>query len=747
MRSADKILSELSSNVKKSFEDSRTILSYREWLEIALENPERNLRNSAQYVRDVFDHYGVDTLDLPQGATPRFRLFDAPWSPEGVGRVAGQEAVQQEIYRLISNFVRDGKVSRLVMLHGPNGSAKSSFVRCIQTAMEHYSRTTEGALYSYAWVFPSEKLTKGSLGFGGKASSRSVDDGFAHLDPELIDARLPCELRDHPIFFVPRDERKAFIAELKASGKLSQDFVPSRYLLDGDLSPRDRAIYDALLVAHEGRHEDVLRYVQVERFYVSAKYGRGVATVDPQDLIDAHAEQVTADRSLANLPRGVQNVTLYRLWGPLISANRGLLEYADILKRETHWLKYLLTTSEEATAALPQFKVHLDEILIASTNETYLEEFKKFQDWPSFKGRMELVAVPYLRRFSDEVRIYQTQITPTTITKPLAPHVVEVAAMWAVLTRLQKPDKGLYPPEVKPLIDRLTPVEKLRLYDKGTVPAWCTTKDARELRRAIPLLLDEGRATRHYEGHQGASAREIRTLILNAAHHPKFKSLTPLPVLDELKELVSNPSVYPFLRIQAQDGYHDVEKFIEAVRQWWLDELDREIRVSMGLIEEKKYEELFARYVMQVSTYVKKERVLDKVTGKYVSADEELMKEVESSILQPGEQREDFRKAIIGQIGAWSLEHLGQTPDYRKLFANHVNKLESDYYAERRKVISRRLVDLLKLLGDGAQELSPAELEAAQLASKNMRDRFGYPDTCTAECCAYLLKARYSNVS
>ncbi|MBI4819736.1 MAG: serine protein kinase PrkA [Deltaproteobacteria bacterium] len=742
-RSAETILSELSLSVKTAFEESRTILSYREWLEIALQNPERNFRSSAQYVKDVFDHFGVEELDLPEGPTGRFRLFDAPWSREGVGRVAGQEVVQHEIYRLISNFVRDGKISRLVLMHGPNGSAKSTFVRCIQTAMEHYSRTNEGALYSYAWVFPSEKLTKGSLGFGGTSASRA-SDGFAHIDPELIDARLPCELRDHPIFFMPRDERRKLLESLKDNGTISSDFVLSRYILDGDLSPRDRAIYDALLVAHEGRHEDVLRYVQVERFYVSAKYGRGVATVDPQDLIDAHAEQVTADRSLQNIPRSVQNVTLYRLWGPLISANRGLLEYADILKRETHWLKYLLTTSEEATAALPQFKVHLDEILIASTNETYLEEFKKFQDWPSFKGRMELVAVPYLRRFHDEIRIYETQITPTTISKPLAPHVVEVAAMWAVLSRLQKPDKNLYPPEVKPLIEKLTPVEKLRLYDKGTVPAWCTSKDARELRRAIPILLDEGRATRHYEGHQGASAREIRTLILNAAHHPKYKSLTPLPVFDELKELVANPSVYPFLRLQAQDGYHDFDKFIEVVRQWWLDQLDREVRTSMGLIEEKKYEELFGRYVLQVSYFVKKERVLDKITGKYVTADEDLMKEVESSILQKGESREDFRRAIIGQIGAWSLEHLGQTPDYRKLFANHINKLESDYFQERKKQISRNLVDVLKLLGDGASEMSPTELDNAKSTVKNMLERFGYPETCTAECCAYLLKARYT---
>ena len=740
-------LPSVSGRVKKAFQDANTILSFREWFSLLIDNPARNLRSASQYIRDVFEHYGVTTLALPQGPVKRFNLFDAPWA-DGDGRVAGQEQVQQELYRLISNFVRDGRVSRLILMHGPNGSAKSTIVRCIQSAMEAYSGTPDGAMYTYAWIFPSEKVTKGSLGFGESAASSSRPDGsYAHLKPEQIDTRLPCELREHPIFLVPRAERRALVERLGEDGRIGKDFVVSRYILEGDLSPRDRAIYDALLLAYEGNHDEVLRHVQVQRFYLSVKYRRGVATIEPQMAVDAQAQQITADRSIGNLPRTLQNVPLHQIGGPLVSANRGLLEFSDILKRPIEALKYLLTTSEEATASLPEFKIQLDELLIASTNETYLEAFKKNPDWNSFKGRIELVAAPYLRRFSDEIEIYRSQITDTTIEKPLAPHVVEAAALWAVLTRLHKPkaDRDVFGAPVKDVIRKLTPLDKLRLYDDGEVPTWCTSQQAKELKRTIAALSEESRNVADYEGSRGASAREIRTLILNAAHNPNWNTLTPPAVLDELEVLVSDPTVYDWLRDEVQDGFQDHEGFIKIVRTWWTDIVDMEARTSMGLVEETRYDALFARYVLHVSHRVKKEKVLDPITGNYIDPDDAFMREVEASILSKAEDREDFRRAIIGQIGAWSLEHPGQRPVYRELFANHIEKMEGDFYKERRKVIAKNIVTVLAYLSDEEPDLNEEDLAVAKRTAETMRTKYGYPEACTAECLGYLLKERYSD--
>lgn len=401
---AQTLLQEVHYSVKKAFEERRSILSFDQWFAQMVDQPTRHLRASSQYLKDVFDFYGTEEADLPQGKMTRFKLFNAPW-PGSYGRVAGQEAVQQEIYRLLTNFVRDGRVSRLIMLHGPNGSAKSSIIHCIQMGMEHYSHTPGGILYTYSWIFPTEKIEKGRLGFGSEDQPSIRSDTYAHLSTEQVDARLPCELRDHPIFLIPQSERLKLIEELRRTGALPNDFVISRYLLEGDLSPRDRAIYDALLMANNGDHRAVLRHIQVERFYISLKYGKSVASVEPQMHVDAEARQITADRSIANLPRALQSVPLYELAGPLISANRGLLEFSDLLKRPIETFKYLLTTSEEAMVSLPQFTVYLDEILLASSNEKQLTAFKEYADWNSFKGRIELVRVPYLLRWQDEAKI------------------------------------------------------------------------------------------------------------------------------------------------------------------------------------------------------------------------------------------------------------------------------------------------------------------------------------------------------
>ncbi|NJK31295.1 MAG: hypothetical protein HC927_02145 [Deltaproteobacteria bacterium] len=144
---------------------------------------------------------------------------------------------------------------------------------------------------------------------------------------------------------------------------------------------------------------------------------------------------------------------------------------------------------------------------------------------------------------------------------------MEVAAMWAVLTRLKRPDPMRYAEPVKSIVKRMTPIEKLRLYDAGIVPSWVAAAEAPLLVRAVKELRDEHRSEMLYEGHLGASAREMRTIILNAAHHPRYRCLTPLPVFDELRELVRDRTLYDFLKQEPRDGYYDNEAFVVMVRR------------------------------------------------------------------------------------------------------------------------------------------------------------------------------------
>src|SRR5207302_2634410 len=132
------------------------------------------------------------------------KLFDCEFSEEAGGRdrLIGQEEVQGRVYRAIANFVREGRVNKLILLHGPNGSAKSTFVSCIARALEYYSTLDEGALYRLNWIFPTQQLQKGGIGFSG-SGIESAGSTFAYLDDSLIDARIGDELHDNPALLIP----------------------------------------------------------------------------------------------------------------------------------------------------------------------------------------------------------------------------------------------------------------------------------------------------------------------------------------------------------------------------------------------------------------------------------------------------------------------------------------------------------------------------------------------------------------
>ena len=155
-------------------------MAFSEYLALAFAQPQRQLRSSTQYIVDCFDHYGSETVKYPWGEVRHFKLFDAPWA-NGEDRLFGQEHVQNTVYRVLRSFQQDGRPNKLILLHGPNGSAKSTFIRCLGRGLEHYSTLDEGALYRFSWIFPAQKASKGGIGFGGVAGQQNLKtiDSFA----------------------------------------------------------------------------------------------------------------------------------------------------------------------------------------------------------------------------------------------------------------------------------------------------------------------------------------------------------------------------------------------------------------------------------------------------------------------------------------------------------------------------------------------------------------------------------------
>ncbi|MCS6914228.1 MAG: serine protein kinase PrkA [Myxococcales bacterium] len=755
----DPFLVSVGEEIREAYTRNRRVMSFGQFFELVKRHPERHTRGAAQYLRDVFDYYGTTEVQTPRGPQTRFLLFDCPFDG-GKDRLIGQEEVQGRVYRILSNFVRDGRVSKLILLHGPNGSAKSTFVSCLMRAMEHYSTLEEGALYRFNWIFPSQKLTRGGIGFGGGPSGpATTEDSYAHLDDDQIDVKLADETHDHPLLLLPLARRRQLLDELARNSR--QPLIFPDYLYHGDLSPRNKQIFEALLQSYRGDFLRVLRHVQVERMYFSRRYRWGVVTVEPQMSVDASAQQITVDRSLTALPQALQALTMLSFHGELVDGNRGLIEYADLLKRPLEAYKYLLGTVEYGRVTVGGQLLYLDAVFIASSNELHLQAFKELPDFQSFKGRMELVRVPYLLDFTKEQAIYDEQIRESAIGRHVAPHATWVAALWGVLTRMRKPVSERYDKPLAELVNRLTPLDKAYLYARRQVPKDFTPEQAKELLSGLEQIWSESDSYPIYEGRTGISPRELKTLLLNAAQNPHYRCLSPFAVLEEIEELLKAVSVHEFLRQEPlPGGYHEHRKFVQQVRDELVAIIDEEVRSAMGLIDEDQYAGVFARYVNHVSHWVKKERLVNPITGETEEPDAKMMAEIERAIGVTAKP-EEHRRDLMRRIAAWSIDHaaeLGQRKgpqhlDYAEIFPEQFQRLRESYFAERKKQLKKINQDLLIYLSETSAteqaEGTPSMLdresaERVRTTLRNLKERYRYNEDSARDAISFLLRRRYS---
>ncbi|MCA9595349.1 MAG: serine protein kinase PrkA [Myxococcales bacterium] len=735
----------ISRRVQRGFEEERRLLSFSEYLELFSSDPVRHSRDAARYLRDMFDHFGRTTVQRPWGELTRFSLFDLPFTEEDSPREAlvGHEAVQAELYRILCNFVREGRPNRVMLLHGPNGSAKSTAAACLMRALEHYSSEDEGALYRFHWVFPNQGKLKGSIGFTGQHKNRRDDGSYAHLPEDQIDARLHIEVRDHPLFLLPQEMRASLLSRLYEEAEVPEP--PPAWIVNGSLSHKSQQVFEALLTSYEGSLEEVLRHVQVERYFISRRYRVGAVTLGPQLSVDAGERQVTADRSLSALPSSLQAVTLFEAFGELVDAAGGLLEFSDLLKRPLDAFKYLQITAETGEVALRSQNVQVNCVMLASGNEVHLAAFREHPEFESFRGRLELVRMPYLRSWVDEKSIYDAQIVPK-VRRHVAPHATEIAAMFAVLTRMRRPKEDRYEKPLRDLVSELTALEKMDLYSTGSPPSRLDDDGAKLLRSAIFEMYRESDSYPIYEGSIGASPREMRTLLLDAAQNPRYQCLSPLAVLEELDRLCERTSEYAFLQEEkVQGGYHDHKHFREALKERLLDSLEDELRVASGLVDEIRYVELFDRYITHVSFWVKNEKLRNPLTGDYEDPDQRLMQEVEALLGVP-DKPETLRHSLINTVAAWAIDHPGQSVDNSRVFAAQLRRMRDAAFAERRIAVARLCRDVVMLLREDGDGLDDARKKAAREVVDRMIRDFGYEEASAGDAAVVLTGARFADL-
>jgi len=710
-------LAETVQQVRDRFVAEKTILSFQEYLEVVRQSPAQQARDAATYVRDCWSHFGTTRVTRPYGQYTRWNLFDCPFDG-GRDPLIGHEGVQAQVFGLLSDFVREGRVNKLILLHGPNGSAKSSFIGCVLRALEHYSAQAAGALYTFNWVFPSRKSERGAIGFGSTGRSLDGVPSYAHLADADIDARVRNELRDHPLLLLPASARRALLRDL-----LGEATPLPALMADGDLS-------------------EVLRHVQVERFYISRRYRSGAVTVDPQLRVDAGARQVTSDRSLGALPPVLQNLSLFEAVGDLVDANRGVIEYNDLLKRPLESFKYLLATCEKGTASLDMMTLHLDEVFLASSNANHLDAFMEMPDFASFKARIELVEVPYLVDFEQERRIYAQQIRTSALRRPVAPHTDRVAALWAVLTRLHRPTTDRAPVAVRGALEHLTPLQKAELYASSKTPSHLSRDVANELKADIESMYRESHDTRRYEGRTGASPRELKAALLGAARREGFRSLSPIALLEELADLVRQSQIYDWLRLEPDGEYHQPEAAIEAVRAWYLDVVEEELHRAMGLIDVDRTVDLFKRYVDHVTYFVRREKRQNPITGRAEDPDETLMSEVERRLGLSQQAALEARAGLLSRIAAWRMDNPEASLDLATIFAEQHARLTESFYEEKRVAAERVKRNLLVHVIDDPKRLTDEERAQAEQTLEALERDFGYDRACATDVIGYLLKMR-----
>ncbi|MEM6296445.1 MAG: hypothetical protein AAGA54_34580 [Myxococcota bacterium] len=726
-------LDRLAGAIADEFESTRRVLSFDEWFELLCQEPTVHARSAAQYVRDAFLHFGRRDVRTPSGHISRWRLFDTEFN--GWHRLVGQEEAQNELYEAVEGFVRLGRVNKMLLLHGPNGSAKSTMLESLQRALEVYSRTDKGSMYRFSWVFPNKREVAGGIGFSNDEGLRDAlgEETFARLSSDEIDARMADEHKDHPLFLLPVAERRRLLEDICAG---SPDFVISDAVLYGELSHRNRKIFDALLTGYQGDLRKVLQHVQLERFFCSRQYRAALVTVEPKQTVDARSFPVTGDSAYGSLPASVGGQALYAVQGDLVDANRGIVNFSDLLKRPYEHYKYLLTATEAGSVALDHLVLGLDMLFTGSANDLDLLEFRALRsgEYQSFRARLELIRVPFLLDFRVERKIYQEQVGDILRGVHVAPHVTRILALWGVMTRLRRPDASQYSPKIKDALGRLTPLEKADLYAYGRVPRGLSSEEARELLAAVPTMHQErfahavvrAEGSDHvlgdYEGSFGASVRDLKAVLLAAASEPGTTHITVPKLFEELRAYLGDAVNYRWMLLEPQGaGFHkldgDEASITGACWERWLDLSDWEVREALGLIDEDRYMELFRKYVVHVSHALKKERLFDEVTGELTDPDERFMKQLEDTMAPDAPP--SFRADVLSRIGAWALSHPDEDPAYDEIFADYFALLREDYYKKQKEVVRKSLTRLLELLAEDGERMNTEDVSLTKTEEQN----------------------------
>ncbi len=537
--------------------------SFRDYFELVSQNP-RIAQLSHARINDMIHAAGIEKVNEgTRDEISRYNFF----AQELFG-------IEEPIARIVEYFKSAAQRlevrKRILLLMGPVGGGKSTIVTMLKRGLEEWTRAESGAV-------------------------------FAIKD---------CPMHEEPLHLIPHELR----AEIEKHYGI---------YIEGDLCPQCRY---ALEHTYQGRHEDV----RVQRILFSEKERVGIGTFAPSDPKSQDITELTGSIDLSTIGEvGVESdPRAYRFDGELNIANRGLMEFVEMLKVDEKFLYSLLTLSQEQNIKTGRFAmIYADEVILSHTNENEYISFAGNRKSEALQDRIILVRVPYNLRVSQEERIYYKLLNQSEVLRNvhIAPNTLRVAAMFAVMTRLEEPKR-----------QNVDIVKKMKLYDGEDVEGY-KSKDVRELKDETVR-----------EGMDGISPRYIINRLSSALVRDGVTCINPIDALRAIKDgFEQHTGISP-------DQRERYLNLISASRKEY-DELAKvEVQRAFVYSFEEMARTMCNNYLDNVEAYCNKERIKDPITEEEMEPDEQLMRSIEEQIGISENAKNTFRQEILIRISSYA---------------------------------------------------------------------------------------------
>jgi serine protein kinase len=654
-------------------------ISFAEYLDLVYERP-RLARTAYQYLYDMIVSRGSRKIERYRKTYIRYNFFDSSEMP-----IFGLDETLHQIVQFFKGAAGGyGPDRRVLLLHGPVGSSKSTILRCIKKGLESYSLTEEGTWYTFKWVnLPTGK-----------------EDGI-YTQPED-----ESPMHEDPLKLLPSEIRKEVVADLNRilSEQTSEKDRTALYRLsvDGELDPRSKKFMQELLRKYDGDWGKVVEnHIRVVRKVHSEADRCGIATFQPKDEKNQDSTELTGDINWGKLPHfGTDSdPRAFNFDGEFCVGSRGIVEFIEVLKLAKEFLYDLLGASQEKQIKPKKFpQVSVDTVLVGHTNSPEFLRLKSDQTMEALRDRTVKIDVPYLLRWSDELKVLEYHYSRDRIKQHIAPHTLEIAALWSVLTRLKDDKDG-----------KISLVEKAKLYDGRSLPGW-TEDSVKEMRDKYP---DEGMV--------GISCRYTQDKISNclSSHYDNF-----FMVLNELKMGLDHQSL-----INNQEDKSRYVHCIDLARKELDDILKNEVQKAL-VGDEKAIERLCANYIDNLMAYINGTKIKNPFTEQDQEPDERLMRSIEEKIDIPEVGADDFRRMLAGFIG--NLAHKGKefkwdsNPQLKKA-------LESKLFEDTKDHIKLSALDI-----KGAAVVDKDIQEKIDAVKRRLIEQYGYNEQSATDVLTYV---------